>query len=144
MHQLKTCPFFFSMNECNLCLFFFFFFLKIILYKNLFRAFNLVLQAHWSTCSCGTGLKCFLICIFLTSTIGVGFFYMVTTLFSAISSTSIVKWSLVGFFFFFSTNKGIQISSTILFQFVAEIILKLIFLYDLQFFFYLLLKLLST
>ena len=122
---------------------FFFFFLKIILYKNLFRAFNLVLQAHWSTCSCGTGLKCFLICIFLTSTIGVGFFYMITTLISAISSTSIVKLSLVVILFFL-TNKGIQISSTILFQFVAEIILKLIFLYDLQFFFYLLLKLLST
>ena len=46
----------------------------------------------------GTGLKCFLICIFLTSTIGVGFFYLVTTLISAISSTSIVKLSLVVFF----------------------------------------------
>ena len=75
-----------------------FFLLYNWLHKNLFRAFNLVLQAHWSTCSCGTGLKCFLICIFLTSTIGVGFFYLVTTLISAISSTSIVKLSLVVFF----------------------------------------------
>ena len=75
-----------------------FFLLYNWLLKNLFRAFNLVPQAHWSTCSCGTGLKCFLICIFLTSTIGVGFFYLVTTLISAISSTSIVKLSLVVFF----------------------------------------------
>ena len=120
-----------------------FFLLYNWLHKNLFRAFNLVLQAHWSTCSCGTGLKCFLICIFLTSTIGVGFFYMITTLISAISSTSIVKLSLVVILFFL-TNKGIQISLTIFFQFVAKIILKLVFLHDLQFCFYLLLKLLST
>ena len=144
MHQFKTCTFFFPMNECNLCHFLFYFFFQIILYKNLFRAFNIVPQAHWSTFSCGTGLKCFLICIFLTWTIGVGFFYMITTLISAISSTSIVKLSLVVISIFFLTNKGIQISLTILFQFVAEIILKLLFLYDLQFCFYLLLKLLST
>ena len=96
-----------------------FFLLYNWLHKNLFRAFNLVPQAHWSTCSCGTGLKCFLICIFLTSTIGVGFFYLVTTLISAISSTSIVKLSLVVFFF-----KQTKISRS-LWQFCFSLLLKL-------------------
>ena len=125
MHQFKTCTFFFPMNECNLCHFLFFYFFQIILYKNLFRAFNIVPQAHWSTFSCGTGLKCFLICIFLTWTIGVGFFYMITTLISAISSTSIVKLSLVVISIFFWQIKV----SRSLWQFCFSLLLKLFLSY---------------
>ena len=103
-----------------------FFLLYNWLHKNLFRAFNLVPQAHWSTCSCGTGLKCFLICIFLTWTIGVGFFYMITTLISAISSTSIVKLSLVVISIFFFWQ--IKVSRS-LWQFCFSLLLKLFLSY---------------